>query len=455
MSDNNNELSEREIEILTLVASGKSNKDIGQILFISPNTVKVHLRNIFGKLEVASRTEATLHAIRMGLVNTEMTPVTNGNGDEVEDAQELLLTSSDDQIPAQMKEAAVKKWWQTPFGIAGLSAGVLILILVSGFTMSRWMPLPQATPTQAISLNADQSRWKQLESLPVPRAGLSAAVYEGHIYVFGGQTAQGVTDTAERYKPESNSWISLPSKPTAVTNIQAVLLGGKIYIPGGELASGQITNVLEIYDPKENMWMNGPSLPMPLSAYALVAFEGKLYLFGGWNGTSYSDTVLAFDPDRNEWQEKSSLPSPRAFAGAMAAIDKIFVVGGYDGQKALDSNLGYLPDRDQNGNSPWETWPSLPTGRYAMGTANIANAIYLIGGIQDNQLPAVHLILTTGSNEWVQPASEFVTLPWSNIATAIVGANLYAMGGILDGELTGLNISFQAIYTVPLPVIIK
>src|SRR5258707_15675550 len=65
---NGAELSDREHEILRLVATGASNKNIAQQLVISPNTVKVHLRNIFGKIGVATRTEATLYAIRQGLV---------------------------------------------------------------------------------------------------------------------------------------------------------------------------------------------------------------------------------------------------------------------------------------------------------------------------------------------------------------------------------------------------
>jgi DNA-binding NarL/FixJ family response regulator len=63
------ELSLRQLEVLRLVAEGKSNKQIGRELALAESTVKSHVLMIFRKLGVASRTEATLLAARMGLTS--------------------------------------------------------------------------------------------------------------------------------------------------------------------------------------------------------------------------------------------------------------------------------------------------------------------------------------------------------------------------------------------------
>ena len=67
-------LSERETEVLKLAATGISNKDIAEQLFLSPRTVQVHLGNIFNKLGVASRTEAILYGLRRGWLTLEDLP---------------------------------------------------------------------------------------------------------------------------------------------------------------------------------------------------------------------------------------------------------------------------------------------------------------------------------------------------------------------------------------------
>lgn len=64
-------LTARELELLKLVASGLSNKAIAQTLSVSVNTVKYHMKNVLEKLGAQNRTDAVMHAIRIGLVTPD------------------------------------------------------------------------------------------------------------------------------------------------------------------------------------------------------------------------------------------------------------------------------------------------------------------------------------------------------------------------------------------------
>ena len=67
-------LSQRELEVLRLAARGLSNKDIGEALFISTRTVQAHMRSIFNKLGVGSRSEAVLYGLKRGWFALEDLP---------------------------------------------------------------------------------------------------------------------------------------------------------------------------------------------------------------------------------------------------------------------------------------------------------------------------------------------------------------------------------------------
>jgi NarL family two-component system response regulator LiaR len=65
-------LTEREVEVLKLVAKGRSNQEVAKELIISERTVGAHVSNILGKLHLANRTQAALYALRKGL--TDLAP---------------------------------------------------------------------------------------------------------------------------------------------------------------------------------------------------------------------------------------------------------------------------------------------------------------------------------------------------------------------------------------------
>ena len=69
LKENQSELSNRETEILRHIASGLNRAEAANLLNISQNTVASHLKKIYQKLNVSSRAEATLEALRLGLVN--------------------------------------------------------------------------------------------------------------------------------------------------------------------------------------------------------------------------------------------------------------------------------------------------------------------------------------------------------------------------------------------------
>jgi NarL family two-component system response regulator LiaR len=64
-------LTQREVEVLRLIAQGYENRDIAEKLVISEATVRTHVSNILGKLHLASRTQAALYALREGLASLQ------------------------------------------------------------------------------------------------------------------------------------------------------------------------------------------------------------------------------------------------------------------------------------------------------------------------------------------------------------------------------------------------
>jgi DNA-binding CsgD family transcriptional regulator len=457
-----NELSERELDILRLVATGAGNKQIAAQLFISTNTVKVHLRNIFNKIGVTSRTEAAMVAIRLGLVQSSAVGATGEAGTSEGSSvppkvQTEVPLFEDGALPIPNEERAVIRSrrlsrWQA--WLLGASLFVMILVLVGiGVRLLRSQTgKPRVSTTPAPRITA-LPRWQVRAGMSSARTGLAVVSYDNQLYAIGGETANGLTGAVERYDPDTNAWETLLAKPLPVTDIQAVVIGGKIYVPGGRTGSGGVTNSLEIFDPDVNRWEQGADLPIALSAYALTAFEGRLYLFGGWDGSQMTNQAYVFDPRMNSWTALTPMPTRRGYAGAALAGGKIYVVGGMDGQAGLSVVEVYSPDREGREN-PWHSAASMPASRYGMGISSVADIIYVVCGQGPDNLPQSSLAYIPKTDNW----QTFETPPnnlGSGLGLALSGEYLYAVGGKSGTTPLDEVLAYQVVYTVGIPVIIK
>lgn len=350
-------LSPREQEILQLAAKGLTNREIAQRLQISPNTVKVHLSNIFEKTGSASRTEAALYGMEQGIVRVD------------------LPGGENNQAPAE------PSLWETLRQFRWMWVAMGVLVLVLGWTVVTNLILPPTpepiSPSAAESLAA---RWQALTPMPDWRGSMAVVAYDGNVFSIAGEGPAGIGGEVFHYLLEENRWETLSAKPMPVADVAGVVISEKVYVPGGRLPDGSVTDVLEVYDPRNDTWASGAPLPKPVSAYALADFEGKLYLFGGWDGEQALSEVLIYDPGTDTWEMGTPMAAPARDARAVALTDKIVVLGGRNDGKILQDTLVYYPSRDVAGEDPWAEMAEMPVGRAGFGAASIYESVYVVGG---------------------------------------------------------------------------
>jgi DNA-binding CsgD family transcriptional regulator/N-acetylneuraminic acid mutarotase len=423
-----NELSERELEILKLVATGASNKQVARQLYISPNTVKVHLQNIFSKIGVASRTEAAMYAVNSGLVERD-------NLHDIETETEVL---SPDQPRSFFNQRIV------------LFLFFILIVIFGLFIYLIWQN--DQRNQQIDEALKTKSRWRELASMPTARYGHAVAVFENQIYAIAGMGEGGIENAVERYNPTLDSWQKLSTKPTPVYEIGAALIGGKIYIPGGRVSESMVTDVLEIYDIDKDQWSKGTSLPEALCGYAIAAYEGKLYLFGGWDGTSYINDANIYDPDSGTWTTTQTMLEENAYAGAAIIDNKIDIIGGYNGKSILIDNKIFDPNIENLDNQAWSIGNNLPYGVYGASFAQIADSLYIIGGKTGDQNSDTILQYEIQSGSWrVLEETNFRLGAFQ--ASSVISPNIYLLGGIISNQIENQNLAYQAVYIINLPLV--
>ncbi len=438
------QLSERELQVLEMVATGASNQQIARQLVISVNTVKVHLRNIFEKLGVQSRTEATLRAIQEGWV-TVSEDGAEANETATAPAKTFLITNT---------RPALAQWQQIYLIFATLLALALVIVPLIPQQSSLEapnLPVIYAQPPTAVPpapASAASNSWVSQAPMPTKRAGLGLAAFAGKIFAIGGvRDNNQATRLVEIYDPITNSWSEGSAKPTAAANIAGVALADKIYIPGGCTNEGKPVDSLEIYDPRTDSWDKGQALPEARCAYGLVALQDKLYLFGGWNGHAFADTVFAYSIKEDKWEiMPRAMPQAKGYVGAAVLNETIYVAGGYDGQDEFDQTYVFKPDTGE-----WLEKAAMHEKRGGLGLIAVANNLYAVGGGWSQALTTSEKY-DPATDTWTTFETPF-TDQWRNLGLTAIDTKIYAVGG-WDGtakEYMNSVVSYQFLFQLFLP----
>lgn len=439
-----NDLRDRELEIVSLVATGASNKEIAVRLNISANTVKVHLRNIFTKTGVSSRTELVMWAVNNGLVPNvgQLTDVFSSEPGE------------DEAIPSPASEAAetlVARRQAKTIRVLSLLIATLIFFIAVGVVWA--VRERQLSPAPVETAGVSEVKWVELAPMTTPRSGLALVAYEDQLIALAGLTEQGVSGDVERYDPVTDRWKEGRSKPTPVTDVSAVVIDGKIYVPGGQITAGEVTAVCEVYDPALDEWSTCPNLPEPRSDYGLVNFDGSIYLFGGWDGRRVIDQVYRYRPGEEIWEELPHMPTARRDLGAAAAGRRILVIGGEDEAGLLPSNEIFLPDQSDNPQAAWSIGPPLPEAISGMGVTSVADIVYIVGGEGPQILK--YPVMSFDDNRMWRVVDDFLGEIPVSPGLASLGKYIYLVGGMNEGKISGRTSRYQVIFTVSFPIIIQ
>ncbi len=444
------DLSAREREILRLVATGATNQQIAVALTISVNTVKAHLRNIFGKLGVESRTEATMYAVQHGLVDVA-----------APGAEALRIESVP---PAEVAEAPTEPPLSFPWKLMPSQYLALASLLLLALVALVWAALPvrstdvsghlldQPVNPSVMLVAEPVSRWEMRLQMPTPRSRFAQALVGEALYVISGLATDGWTAEVEVYSPRVDRWERRAPKPTAVANVGAAVVDGLIYVPGGFDANNRIIRTLEIYDPQHDSWRNGAPLPVPLCAYAIAAVEGGFYVFGGWDGRTYLDTVYYYDAASDAWEPGVPLRVARGFAGAATLDGRVYVVGGRDDATEYALCESYDPKLAAQGRDPWREHAPMSQLRAGLSVAEADGSLYAVGGGWDTPF-SYNERYDPARNAWSTFESPIVG-SWRHLGLSTVasgdGTYLYAIGGWSDHYLNTVQ-AYQASFRVFIP----
>lgn len=175
-----------------------------------------------------------------------------------------------------------------------------------------------------------KNAWEPLGRLNDFRGASAAAAAEGTVYVVGGVTTAGSSDSLEYLVPERGSWNGLTDMPTSRAYLAAASADGRLFALGGR--RGGITKnfgTAEAYDPEKKSWEALPDMAVPRSGHAAVGIGDLVYVFGGESKEGTIADIEVYDTKKKAWSTLPvSMMSPRHGFAAVAWKDRVYAIGG-------------------------------------------------------------------------------------------------------------------------------
>ncbi len=298
---------------------------------------------------------------------------------------------------------------------------------------------PVAAPAAMSGLNLG-TPWRSGPSLYEPRAGLAAAVHDGHIYAAGGAGLVDPHDNFEEYDPEIGRWLDRAALPVGLERFAMASLNERIYVAGGFSADSGSSPVADVwsFDPVANVWQSETAMPGPKSAFSLLAVEGFLYAVGGEGGVA---GMFVYDPEALAWSTVAAPPRVNRRGAAAVVIDEeIWLLGGVRERAGTDA-----VDIYNTVTREWRAGPALPEPRAGHAAAVLNGQIHVFGGRSADLQRTVrdHFVFNAASQTWRTGAS--LPTARTEAAAAALTGEVWLIGG---GAGAGFFAPFTAVDTV-------
>jgi|GEM_PF-136023 len=458
MAEPKEPLTERELEVVRLVATGASNKEIGAQLFVSPNTVRVHLRNIFTKLEAQSRTEVTMIAVRNGWVDVgRATPAeenarsasSNQAGDAlppspmpVPDARSRPSVNGQTQVPeiAALRESDHSPLDKTaepdiaasPAAISETQATTQAAETTTTVETAQQHTPVSAPPPSGTLMPQPFAPVKPLEPLAqttsaiVPVPVVSAQVIPARI-----------TPVPVAPNPQLNAPLALWRRAVLVAAALLLVVGTILVLPrapvetnaaGDSLTQESPGNASVALSPENTTrWYARTSVRTARARSAVTTAAGQIYVIGGDVEHQPSSDVLVYDPRYDTWLETSRKTTPVMNTGAAVVGNMIFVPGGTTPTERASSVFEAYDVQSKT----WTSLAPMPSKLAGHAVATFDDKIYVIGGQTASRVSGEVFMFDTRANRWSSLAN--LPTPRSQLAAVVANGRIYAVGGF-DGQ---------------------